>query len=128
MAEAFINRGYKIVSDGTDNHLMLIDLRSKGITGKDAENTLINADITINKNMVPFDDKSAFVTSGMRVGTAAISTRGMKENDMEKVVDLIDTVLMNIGNEGVIKEIGAEVNEWMKSFPLYTGKKEEIPN
>jgi len=128
MAEAFINRGYKIVSDGTDNHLMLIDLRSKGITGKDAENTLINADITINKNMVPFDDKSAFVTSGMRVGTAAITTRGMKENDMGKVVDLIDNVLMNIGNEGTIKEVGIQVNEWMKSFPLYTGTSEEIPN
>jgi glycine hydroxymethyltransferase len=128
MADAFLNRGYKIVSDGTDNHLMLIDLRSKGITGKDAENTLINADITINKNMVPFDDKSAFVTSGMRVGTAAISTRGMKENDMEKVVDLIDTVLMNIGNEETITEVGIQVNEWMKLFPLYTGTNEEIPS
>jgi glycine hydroxymethyltransferase len=126
MAEAFINRGYKIVSNGTDNHMMLIDLRSKGITGKDAENTLIKADITINKNMVPFDDKSAFVTSGMRVGTAAITTRGMKENDMERVVELIDTVLMNINNEEAINDVGNQVNEWMKSFPLYTGTGEEV--
>jgi glycine hydroxymethyltransferase len=126
MAEAFVNRGYKIVSNGTDNHLMLIDLRSKGLTGKEAENSLIKADITINKNMVPFDDKSAFVTSGMRVGTAAITTRGLKENDMDIVVEMIDDVLMNIDNENKIAEVGNQVNEWMKSFPLYTNTSAEI--
>ena len=126
MAEAFINRGYKIISNGTDNHLMLIDLRSKGLTGKDAENSLIKADITINKNMVPFDDKSAFVTSGMRVGTAAITTRGMEENDMVKVVELIDSVLMHIENDDHIMEVGKEVNEWMKSFPLYIKSEEKV--
>lgn len=126
MAEAFLKRGYEIVSKGTDNHLMLIDLRSKGISGKEAENSLIKAHITINKNMVPFDDKSPFVTSGMRVGTAAITTRGMKESDMEQVVELIDTVLMNIENEELITETGSRVNEWMKSFPLYTKAGSEI--
>ncbi len=127
LADELMAQGLKLVTDGTDNHLMLIDLRSKGITGKDAENTLIKADITINKNMVPFDDKSPFVTSGMRVGTAAITTRGMKENDMERVVELIDTVLMNINNEEAINDVGNQVNEWMKSFPLYTGTGEEVP-
>jgi glycine hydroxymethyltransferase len=119
MAQAFLDRGYKIISDGTDNHLLLIDLRSKDLTGKIAENSLIKADITINKNMVPFDDKSPFVTSGMRVGTAAITTRNMKEGDMEKVVDLIDNVLTNHDNESKIAEVKKEVNEWMKNFPLY---------
>src|SRR5205814_10140739 len=95
MAKAFVSKGYKIISGGTDNHLMLIDLRSKNLTGKVAENTLVKADITINKNMVPFDDKSPFVTSGMRIGTPAITTRGMKEKDMIKIVELIDDVLMN---------------------------------
>jgi len=99
MAQAFVDKGYKIISGGTDNHLMLIDLRPKGLTGKLAENTLIKADITINKNMVPFDDKSPFVTSGMRVGTAAMTTRGMKEAEMLHIVELIDSVLMNHDND-----------------------------
>lgn len=119
MADAFIRKGYQLISDGTDNHLMLIDLRSKGLTGKIAENTLIKADITINKNMVPFDDQSPFVTSGMRVGTAAITTRGMKEDDMVKIVDLIDKALMNHGDEEALSSIKEEVNNWMRNFPLY---------
>ncbi len=118
MARSFMDKGYKVISDGTDNHMMLIDLRSKGLTGKIAENTLIKADITINKNMVPFDDKSPFVTSGMRVGTAAITTRGMGEEDMEKIVDLIDNVLSFHYDEGKIEVIKQEVNEWMRNFPL----------
>lgn len=119
MAQAFLEKGYEIISGGTDNHLMLIDLRSKGLTGKLAENTLIKADITINKNMVPFDDKSPFVTSGMRVGTAAVTTRGMKENHMLQIVDYIDTVLMNHDNDQKIEQVRKEINEWMNSFPLY---------
>lgn len=119
MAQAFLDKGYDIISGGTDNHLMLIDLRSKGLTGKLAENTLIQADITINKNMVPFDDKSPFITSGMRVGTAAITTRGMKENDMLRIVELIDTVLMNHENDTKISSVRNEINDWMKDFPLY---------
>ncbi|MBX2843043.1 MAG: serine hydroxymethyltransferase [Flammeovirgaceae bacterium] len=121
MANAFLSKGYDLISGGTDNHLMLIDLRSKGLTGKIAENTLIKADITINKNMVPFDDKSPFVTSGMRVGTAAISTRGLIEGDMSKIVDLIDTVLMNTENDQKIKEVKEEVNNWMSEYPLFKG-------
>jgi glycine hydroxymethyltransferase len=119
MAKAFVERGYKLISGGTDNHLMLIDLRSKGLTGKIAENALVKADITINKNMVPFDDKSPFVTSGMRVGTAAITTRGLKEAQMDRIVDLIDRVLMNHENETIIKEVKKEVNSFMHDFPLY---------
>ncbi len=119
MADAFINKGYEIISGGTDNHLMLIDLRPKGLTGKIAENTLIQADITINKNMVPFDDKSPFVTSGMRVGTAAMTTRGMKESEMGIIVDLIDKALMNHENPTVLSGIKSEVNAWVKNFPLY---------
>ena len=119
MAKAFIEKGYKIISGGTDNHLMLIDLRSKDLTGKLAENTLIKADITINKNMVPFDDKSPFVTSGMRIGTAAMTTRGLKEAHFVRIVDLIDSVLMNNTNQILIATTKAEINEWMKSFPLY---------
>jgi len=119
MAKAFLERGYQIISGGTDNHLMLIDLRSKNLSGKVAENSLIKADITINKNMVPFDDKSPFVTSGMRVGTAAITTRGMQESDMEKIVSLIDTVLMNPDNDSKLEVVKQEVNSWMKNFPLY---------
>jgi glycine hydroxymethyltransferase len=119
MATAFVARGYDVISGGTDNHLMLIDLRSKGLTGKMAENTLIKADITINKNMVPFDDKSPFVTSGMRIGTPAITTRGLKETDMAKIVDFIDTVLMNPENESKIEEVKTAVNEWMSGFPLF---------
>jgi glycine hydroxymethyltransferase len=124
MAKAFVDKGYRIISGGTDNHLMLIDLRTKngaesGLTGKLAENTLIKADITINKNMVPFDDKSPMVTSGMRVGTAAMTTRGLVETDMERIVDLVDTVLVNNDNEAKIAAVKTEVNEWMKQYPLY---------
>ncbi|QCK13590.1 serine hydroxymethyltransferase [Mangrovivirga cuniculi] len=119
MADAFVGKGYDIISGGTDNHLMLIDLRSKGITGKEAENGLVNADITINKNMVPFDDKSPFVTSGMRVGTAAVTTRGMKEDDMKKIVGFIDEVLTNIENEEKVGKIKKDINEWMSGFELY---------
>ncbi|WP_031529707.1 serine hydroxymethyltransferase [Dyadobacter crusticola] len=124
MAKAFVDKGYRIISGGTDNHLMLIDLRTKngiesGLTGKLAENTLIKADITINKNMVPFDDKSPMVTSGIRVGTAAMTTRGLVEGDMERIVDLVDTVLINHDNDTKIAGIKDEVNNWMKQFPLY---------
>lgn len=124
MARAFVDRGYSIISGGTDNHLMLIDLRSKGgnattLTGRLAENTLIKADITINKNMVPFDDKSPMVTSGIRVGTAAMTTRGMKESDMEQIVVYIDEVLTSHDNDSRISSIKEEINEWMKAFPLY---------
>ena len=119
MAQGFVDKGYKIISGGTDNHLMLIDLRPKGLTGKLAENTLVKADITINKNMVPFDDKSPFVTSGMRVGTAAMTTRGMKEPEMLHIVELIDSVLMNHDNETFIRSVKSEINKWMEAFPLY---------
>ncbi len=119
MCAALIERGYDIISNGTDNHMALIDLRSKDITGKLAENTLIKADITINKNMVPFDDKSPFVTSGMRLGTSAITTRGMKEDDMYTMVGFIDEVLANHDNDTKISSIKTEVNNWMKNFPLY---------
>lgn len=121
MAKAFTDRGYDIISGGTDNHLMLIDLRNKGeVTGKLAENTLIKADITINKNMVPFDDRSPFVTSGIRVGTAAITTRGLKESDMEQVVELIDTALKYYKEEKILNDLKRTVNHWMESFPLYS--------
>lgn len=119
MAQAFVDRGYKVISGGTDNHLALIDLRPKGLTGKLAENTLIKADITINKNMVPFDDKSPFVTSGIRVGTPAMTTRGMKEAEMIQIVDLVDSVLMNHDNESYIADVRKKVNKWMEAFPLY---------
>ncbi|MES2380810.1 MAG: serine hydroxymethyltransferase [Bacteroidota bacterium] len=119
MAKAFVNRGYKIISGGTDNHLMLIDLRSKNLTGKLAEAALGKAEITINKNMVPFDDKSPFVTSGIRVGTAAITTRGMMESDMEQIVDYIDIALMNNENESKLADIRKNINDWMVKFPLY---------
>ena len=119
MAKAFVDRGYDIISGGTDNHSMLIDLRSKNISGKDAENALVKAEITVNKNMVPFDDKSPFVTSGMRVGTPAITSRGVKEGEMEKVVEFIDTVLMNKDNDAVINEVKNAVNEMMASYPLF---------
>ncbi len=119
MAKAFVERGYKIISGGTDNHLMLIDLRSKNLTGKLAENTLIKADITINKNMVPFDDKSPFVTSGMRVGTAAITTRGLLEADMERIVNYIDEVLMHHDNDTKITAVRKEVNAWLQDYPLF---------
>ncbi len=119
MAKAFLAKGYGIVSGGTDNHLMLIDLRNKNITGKDAENALVKADITVNKNMVPFDDKSPFVTSGMRVGTAAISSRGLKPEHMPKIVDLIDRVLSNPQDEANIAQVRVEVQAFVADFPLY---------
>jgi glycine hydroxymethyltransferase len=120
MANAFVERGYKIISGGTDNHLMLIDLRTKNITGKIAENTLIKSDITINKNMVPFDDKSPFVTSGMRIGTAAITSRGFGAEDCLKTVDWIDKILSDHENENLQKEVKKEINKYMEGFPLYT--------
>ncbi|MBS9525504.1 serine hydroxymethyltransferase [Litoribacter alkaliphilus] len=119
MADAFVGKGYEIISGGTDNHMMLIDLRNKNLTGKQAEETLGKVDITINKNMVPFDDKSPFVTSGMRIGTAAVTTRGLGKDDMIKTVDLIDRALMNHDNESELSKIKQEVNEWMIQFPLY---------
>ncbi len=119
MSEALVNKGFDVISGGTDNHLMLIDLRSKNITGKDAENALIKADITVNKNMVPFDEKSPFVTSGMRVGTAAVTTRGLVESDMPRIVDYIDQVISNPENDGVIQEVKKSINEWMKGYPLF---------
>jgi glycine hydroxymethyltransferase len=119
MANAFVKRGYHLISGGTDNHMMLIDLRNKGITGKDAENALVKADITVNKNMVPFDDKSPFVTSGIRVGTPAITTRGLVEADMETVVDFIDRVLMNPNDEAVIAQVTEEVNALMGERAMF---------
>ncbi len=119
MAAEFVKRNYNIISGGTDNHLMLIDLRNKNISGKKAENVLGEADITANKNMVPYDDKSAFVTSGIRFGVAAITTRGMKENDMEFVVDKIDTALIHADDANKLASLKTEVNEFMKQFILY---------
>lgn len=119
MAKAFAEKGYNIVSGGTDNHLMLIDLRNKNISGKKAENTLVHADITINKNMVPFDDKSPFITSGIRVGVSAMTTRGLKETHMPTIVNWLDRVLMSPDDETLIKTIKGEVNEFMAGFPLY---------
>jgi glycine hydroxymethyltransferase len=118
MAKAFNAKGYDLISNGTDNHLMLIDLRNK-ITGKKAQETLDKASITLNKNSVPFDDKSPFVTSGIRVGVPAITTRGMKENDMQDVVNFLDTIMMNIDDEKTIISVKNEVKEFMKQFPLY---------
>lgn len=119
MAKAFVDRGYQITSGGTDNHLMLIDLRNKNISGKKAEQVLGHADITANKNMVPYDDKSAFVTSGIRFGVAAITTRGMIENDMEFVVNSIDQALMSADDESKLKDIKKQVNDFMSQFSLY---------
>jgi glycine hydroxymethyltransferase len=119
MADEFVKRGYHVISGGTDNHCMLIDLRSKNITGKQAENALVKADITVNKNMVPFDDKSPFVTSGIRVGTPAISTRGLKEKQIPKIVELIDEVVMNHENEKKILAVKKEVNKMMKKYKLF---------
>jgi len=123
MAKVFSDRGYKIISGGTDNHLMLIDLRDKfdSLTGRNAEDTLVKAHITINKNTVPNETRSPFVTSGIRVGTAAVTTRGMQPSDMEHVVELIDRALCNHEDEALIQQIGNEVNELMRSFPLYSG-------
>jgi len=119
MAQAFVDKGYKIISGGTDNHLMLIDLRSKNLTGKAAEEALIQADITINKNMVPFDTQSPMVTSGMRLGTPAVTTRGLKEKDINKVVDLIDEVLQKVDDVKHLKSVKKKVNRFMEKFPLY---------
>ena len=119
MADLFIEKGYNVISGGTDNHMLLIDLRNKNITGKDAEEILAKAEITVNKNMVPFDDKSPFITSGIRIGTAAITTRGLKENDIEKVVNFIDSVLKNHMDESIIEKISSEVKKMMSPFPLY---------
>jgi len=119
MAKSFVARNYHIISGGTDNHMMLIDLRNKNITGKEAENALVKADITVNKNMVPFDDKSPFVTSGIRVGTAAITTRGLKENDMEAIVSLIDEVISNYENEEILENVANKVNDMMSKKPLF---------
>ncbi len=119
MAKAFMDRGYDLISGGTDNHMMLIDLRNKGITGKEAENALVKAEITVNKNMVPFDDKSPFVTSGIRIGTPAITTRGLIETDMEAIVIMIDKVLMNHTNEAVIEAVADEVNEMMGERAMF---------
>jgi len=122
MADTFLNMGYKVISGGTDNHSMLIDLRTKypEITGKQVENTLVKAHITVNKNMVPFDSRSPFQTSGLRVGTAAITTRGLKEDSMGLIVELIDKVISNIEDEKVISSVGAKVKEMMKPYPLFS--------
>jgi len=122
MAKAFMDKGYKVVSDGTDNHLLLIDLRTKfpEISGKKVENTLVLSHITVNKNMVPFDSRSPFLTSGLRVGTPAITTRGLKEEHMGEIVNLIDEVISNIDNQTVISRVGDKVIKMMKSFPLFS--------
>jgi glycine hydroxymethyltransferase len=119
MARSFVNRGYNLISGGTDNHLMLIDLRNKNLTGKKAQETLDKAHITLNKNAVPFDDKSPFVTSGIRVGVPAVTTRGMNQAHMETVVEMIDKVLMNADDEKTIASVRADVKDFMKQFPLY---------
>jgi len=119
MARSFVSRGYNLISNGTDNHLMLIDLRNKNLTGKKAQETLDKAHITLNKNAVPFDDKSPFVTSGIRIGVPAITTRGMKEEHMEPVVEFIDRVLMNIDDSNLISKVSDEVKDFMQQFPLY---------
>lgn len=120
MAAAFVAKDYHLISGGTDNHMMLIDLRNKDITGKDAERILVQADITANKNMVPFDDKSPFVTSGIRFGTAAITTRGLKEADMATIVEFVDEVLTHPEDESIIANVRAKVNELMKGRPLFS--------
>lgn len=120
LAKSMIDRGFDIVSGGTDNHLMLVDLRNKNVSGKQTEKALVEADITCNKNMVPFDDKSAFTTSGIRLGTAAVTTRGLKEPDMEKIADLISNVVDNIDNESVLSDVKKKVNAMMEGIPLFT--------
>tara|TARA_R110002049_G_scaffold72237_2_gene186350 strand:- start:80 stop:1351 length:1272 start_codon:yes stop_codon:yes gene_type:complete len=119
MAKALVEKEYHIISGGTDNHMMLIDLRNKNVSGKDAEQALVKADITANKNMVPFDDKSPFVTSGIRLGTSAVTTRGLKEADMVAIVELIDEVITNFDNEAVLRAVKANVNAMMKDKPLF---------
>ncbi|MCB0742021.1 MAG: serine hydroxymethyltransferase, partial [Chitinophagaceae bacterium] len=119
MAKAFVDRDYNLISNGTDNHLMLIDLRNKNLTGKKAQETLDKANITLNKNAVPFDDKSPFVTSGIRVGVPAVTTRGLQPKDMETIVSMIDKVLMNCEDEKQIDAVKQEVKSFMQAFPLY---------
>ena len=119
MAKCFIEKGYKVISGGTENHCMLIDLRSKKVTGKDAENALVKADITLNKNMVPFDKESPFVTSGIRVGTPAITTRGIKEDQIPYIVDLIDEVITDFENEHTINIVKEKVNQLMSKYPIF---------
>lgn len=119
MAKALVDKDYNIISGGTDNHSMLIDLRNKNISGKDAENALVKADITVNKNMVPFDDKSPFVTSGIRIGTPAISTRGLLETDMVRVVEYLDQIIMDPENEKLQTSVKGEINDWMVDYSLY---------
>lgn len=120
MAQTFVDKSYKVISGGTDNHLMLIDLRSKGdVTGRDAENALIKADITINKNMVPYDSRSPFVTSGIRIGTSAITSRGMNESDCVEIVEWIDSVLTHLDNDSYIADIKSKINKKMENYPLY---------
>jgi glycine hydroxymethyltransferase len=119
MADEFMDRGYKIISGGTDNHSMLIDLRSKGVTGKDADAALGRADITVNKNMVPFDDQPPMISSGIRVGTPAITTRGLKEAEVRTIVDLMDRVITNADNEVIAEEVKKEVHELMSGRPLF---------
>ncbi|MDY3317578.1 serine hydroxymethyltransferase [Riemerella anatipestifer] len=119
LAKSLIDRGFEIVGGGTDNHLMLVDLRNKGVNGKETEKALVKADITCNKNMVPFDDKSAFITSGIRLGTPAITTRGLKESDMDSVAELISKVVSNLNNDSVLEEVKKEVNDLMSGRPLF---------
>lgn len=119
MVKALMEKGYKIISDGTDNHLMLIDLRNKGVTGKVAEQALVKAELTVNKNMVPFDDQSPMITSGIRIGTAAITTRGLDEKDCHQIVNWIDQVITNVENDTTINKVKAEINEFMQQYPLY---------
>ena len=126
MANALVSKGYKIISGGTDNHMMLIDLRPKGVTGKQAEQALVRADITVNKNMVPFDTQTPMITSGIRVGSPAITSRGFKEKDCLKVVEWIDEVIMNVDDEAVIAKVRNEVNEYMQQFPLYGTKAKTV--
>ena len=114
-----IDKGYKVISGGTENHCMLIDLRNKNITGKDAENALVKADITANKNMVPFDNQSPFITSGIRIGTPAITTRGVKEDIIPTIVNLIDEVIMNYEDEKIITKVRSEVNKLMSTYPIF---------
>ena len=122
MASAFTDLGYHIISGGTSNHLMLIDLRSKNITGKDAEQALVKAEITVNKNMVPFDDQSPFVTSGIRIGTPAITSRGFREKDCQKVVEWIDAIIKAPENLSLIDQVKSEVHNYVQDFPLYASE------
>jgi len=119
LAAALMAKGYKIISGGTDNHMMLIDLHNKNVTGKQAENMLVKADITANKNMIPYDDRSPFITSGIRLGTPAVTTRGMKVKDMDQIAAWIDRLVADVDNEATIAKVKGEVNEYMKAFPLY---------